>query len=233
MGTTENNLVHAGSEQGGQMLTGFLDKVRFIEAQGFDSGGPAGTGFDAHLYRSRVSPDQVRQPLAARRRFRRQDRDAATARERRSRFDAGLDADHCESSGKVSRKAATAAAVAVLQATTMTGSRDRRGDCRSQHPAANVGVVLVPIGKVSGIGKVDQIGAGQRAGDGCQYRKTAEAAVENANHRVRGAAPPMGHQPELSASGTLRGDHGDDDALPRFSACRDAGWRGEVGECFP
>jgi hypothetical protein len=42
MGTTENDLVHAGGEQGGQMLPGFFDKVRLIEAQGFDSGGPAG-----------------------------------------------------------------------------------------------------------------------------------------------------------------------------------------------
>ena len=32
MGATEHNLVHPGSEQGGQMLPGFFDKVRFIEA---------------------------------------------------------------------------------------------------------------------------------------------------------------------------------------------------------
>jgi hypothetical protein len=32
MGATENDLVDPGGEQGGQMLPGFFDKVRFIEA---------------------------------------------------------------------------------------------------------------------------------------------------------------------------------------------------------
>ena len=49
------------------------------------------------------------------------------------------------------------------------------------------GVVFIAVGNVGGVGQVDEVGLGDALFDGGEDRKTAESAVEYANHSVHPA----------------------------------------------